>query len=395
MTERKQIDPIEGKNSIIYIDDALERLRELPDESVQVCITSPPYYGMRDNQTATWEKGDPNCDHRPPPAISQLRNDTLQHGRRRADVHVMDNAGYECSKCGAVRAVDYQIGLEPGTPQYIERLSDVFREVYRVLKDDGVFWCVIGDVYSNNHHKGERPELPPKNLYGIPFKFATRLLKEDHKWFFRSDIIWHMYPANPNPAKDRCTSAHDHIFQFTKRKSYKYYQMVTAAKDMRDNAVANMRDVWYVQKDMSPSDYDFTVLPEAIVNPLILASSDESDTILDPFAGSSAVGKAALSLGRKYIGIELNENYARMGAAKLSKRSMSLAPFALTLNDAGKRRVLVYRQKDKMDEIEKLRLREALLIKKNRRLEKRVEKLEETTRDERRYANECGLQSGD
>ena len=234
------------KNEILH-GDCLDMLKTLPDESVNCCITSPPYYGLRDYGTGTWVGGDPNCPHK---RLNKLGKSTSTgHAQDELNGNVGDSI-YKtvCKDCGAVR-VDNQIGLEETPEQYIQKLVDVFSEVRRVLKDDGVLWVNIGDTYwgsgggrGSTYHdsrtdvvqsgnKGfndmqfapvltkEHGDLKPKDLIGIPWMLAFAL--RESGWYLRQDIIW----AKPNPmpesVKDRCTKSHEYIFMLTK--SAKYY----------------------------------------------------------------------------------------------------------------------------------------------------------------------------
>jgi DNA modification methylase len=233
-------------NATILTGDVIEQLRTLPDASVQCCVTSPPYWGLRDYGTAKWEGGDPECDH------------SYQKGGRNPETSAkqLSNAGttfsqYEhtCAKCGA-RRIDNQIGLEATPQEYVAKMVEVFREVRRVLRDDGVVFLNLGDSYASGkgtcYNPGggadsmgqERKEagahpldrgsitslrensLKPKDLVGIPWRVAFALQEDD--WWLRSDIIW----AKPNPmpesVTDRPTKAHEYVFLLTKSARYFY-----------------------------------------------------------------------------------------------------------------------------------------------------------------------------
>ena len=217
--------------------DVRERLAELPDQSVQCVVTSPPYYGLRDYGTAQWDGGDPGCDHRKP---SSAEGSTLQGGKKTTG-HQQEGYGRECRKCGAVR-VDRQIGLEPTLAAYVETMVQVFREVRRVLRNDGTLWLNVGDSY--NAQPGQRKAtdaagpkqltnngavgigsrsdegLKPKDLMMVPARVALAL--QDDGWWLRSDIIWHKPNPMPESVTDRPTSAHEHIFLLTKSARYYY-----------------------------------------------------------------------------------------------------------------------------------------------------------------------------
>jgi DNA modification methylase len=228
--------------------DALAVLRTLPDASVHCCITSPPYMGLRDYGTGTWEGGDdPACGHvktryEPQSFVDGQGNgpnscQSWKGGERNKTVPY----GAVCGKCGA-RRIDQQIGMEPDPASYIAALVAVFREVRRVLRNDGVMFCNMGDAYcagtsakrnaprtpvdvggwkDSEIDGGARinfPGLPAKNLMMMPARVALALQSDG--WVLRSDIIW----AKPNPmpesTRDRPTSAHEHIFMFAKQPRY-------------------------------------------------------------------------------------------------------------------------------------------------------------------------------
>lgn len=220
----------------LLVGNCLDILPTLPAGSVHCCISSPPYWGLRDYGTATWEGGDPACDH------DQRRRekdpDSLEaiSGGRFRDSLAGSNV---CRKCGA-RRIDEQIGLEETPDEYVEKIVAVFRRVRKVLRHDGVLWLNLGDSYGgakgNNRGEGggggqERGDLlfrdlknritpygMPKQLIGIPWRVAFALQADG--WFLRQDIIW----AKPNPmpesVTDRCTKAHEYIFLLTKQETY-------------------------------------------------------------------------------------------------------------------------------------------------------------------------------
>lgn len=230
----------------ILCGDALDLLRDMPAASVHCCITSPPYWGLRDYGTASWEGGDPACDHKGAPFRTKSRiNANCGTGTDSKNADDREPMGQSCSKCGAIR-VDQQIGLEPTPAEYIARLLDVFREVRRVLVPDGTLWVNLGDSYNSGaeigrHEARENPKgigtttkflgeprqygkrssgLKPKDLIGIPWRFAFALQADG--WYLRSDIIW----AKPNPmpesVTDRPTKAHEYVFLLAKQERYWY-----------------------------------------------------------------------------------------------------------------------------------------------------------------------------
>ncbi len=218
--------------------DALAELRELESESVHCCVTSPPYWGLRDYGTAQWEGGDDDCGHAPPveSGLSGNKSNSQTHPGRFVDC-----------KCGAKR-IDSQLGLEKTPEEYVARMVEVFREVRRVLRKDGTLWLNMGDSYAStapgtmgdplrqsgilagvsdrraNGSRKYRPELSgylkPKDLCGIPWRLAFALQTDG--WWLRSDIIW----AKPNPMPESCTDrptkSHEYIFLLTKSANYFY-----------------------------------------------------------------------------------------------------------------------------------------------------------------------------
>ncbi len=229
----------------LYIGDALDVLRTLPDESVQTCVTSPPYYALRDYQTARWVGGDPNCNHRSP-TMRAGRNEnraTLAGSVATNSAQLVLAANAACGLCDAVR-VDAQIGLERTPEEYVAAMVEVFREVRRVLRKDGTCWLNLGDSYARDPRRGVKFQngsttrlrnqqaeegnrgvpvpkgLKEKDLVGIPWRVAFALQADG--WWLRSDIIW----AKPNPmpesVTDRPTRSHEYLFLLTKSERYAY-----------------------------------------------------------------------------------------------------------------------------------------------------------------------------
>jgi DNA modification methylase len=350
-------------------------LETLPDQSVQCVVTSPPYFGLRDYGTAQWDGGHAGCDH------SQKRSTSTsslgigkglashESAMRHQESLVIPYRD-QCGKCGAVR-VDRQIGLEPTLTEYIATMVDVFREVRRVLRDDGTLWLNIGDSY--NAQPGQRKTtdaagpkqltngastgspsrfdagLKPKDLMMVPARLAIALC--DDGWYLRSDIIW----AKPNPmpesVRDRPTSAHEHIFLLTKKPKYFYdadavrEELQTpvemrgkdgwgaASKDHHTTSQStirdgngrmgenpngrNLRNVWTIATQPF-TEAHFATFPTEIPRRCILAGSREGDTVLDPFLGAGTTLLVADRLGRDGIGIELNPEYAQMARRRIT-----------------------------------------------------------------------------
>lgn len=309
----------ECKNNVLH-GDCREILKTLPDASVDCCVTSPPYYGLRDYGTGKWIGGDPNCHHR---RLSKYSEKTITgHAQDSLKGNVGD-AIYKtvCPLCGAVRE-DKQIGLEETPEAYIQNLVEVFREVKRVLKDDGTLWVNIGDSYaswcsnnrnflndggrgSNNAHlhnrNFENTSIKTKDLIGIPWMLAFALRSDG--WYLRQDIIW----AKPNPmpesVKDRCTKSHEYIFLLSKSQKYyfdyeaiqedaiwkddkwKDYGRIAYEGKRTDNNTSmgqqsfvkisdkrNKRDVWFVSPK-PVKEAHFATYPEELIEPCILAGS--------------------------------------------------------------------------------------------------------------------------
>lgn len=216
--------------------DCLEVLKTLPDKSIDCCVTSPPYYGLRDYGTAKWVGGDPNCPHR---RMSKFSPRTITGHHQEELIGNVGDAIYKtiCPLCGAVRE-DKQIGLEETPEEYIEKLVDVFREVRRVLKDDGTLWLNIGDSYAGTGSKGDYKDpkyaegrngqvvsltqsvagCKNKDLIGIPWMLAFALRADG--WYLRQDIIWQKPNPMPESVKDRCTKSHEYIFLLSKQPKY-------------------------------------------------------------------------------------------------------------------------------------------------------------------------------
>lgn len=247
--------------------DCREVLKTLAEKTVQTCVTSPPYYGLRDYSTANWTGGDPDCDH-----IQKI----AAHGGDRADRDQTANIFYyknKCGKCGAKRE-DNQIGLEDSPDEYVQKLVGLFREVRRVLRDDGTLWLNLGDSYNNfrtsmgpaqSVHVGKlngkpAPEskkrgwdgLKEKDLIGIPWRVAFALQADG--WYLRQDIVWTKENPMPESVRDRCTKAHEYIFLMSKKPHY-YFDHEAIKEPVKTNTkksngeyyeTRNKRSVWNV-----------------------------------------------------------------------------------------------------------------------------------------------------
>lgn len=279
----------------IIIGNSLDELKKLPSESVNCCITSPPYWHLRDYQ------------------------------------------------------VDGQIGLEETPQEYIAKLVEVFREVKRVLKVDGTLWINIADTYAANrtltkHRDGKNssldfgssreskvPEgLKPKDLIGIPWRLAFAL--QDDGWYLRQDIIWNKSNAMPEPVKDRCTKSHEYIFLLSK--SAKYYfnhiaiQENVIRKRLNDKKVLrkkkrNKRSVWTIPtKPFKEANY--ATFPPDLIRPCVLAGCPVNGTVLDIFAGSGTTGLVSIEENRNAILIELKPESVATAKNRISNCQINL-----------------------------------------------------------------------
>ena len=300
--------------------DAIEVLKTMPDQCINTCVTSPPYWGLRDY------------------------------------------------------GVDGQLGLESTPDEYVAKMVEVFREVRRVLRDDGTLWLNLGDSYASGGMSNPSSKstlgggkdlgaadysitrkvpngLKPKDLVGIPWRVALALQADG--WYLRSDIIWHKPNAMPESVTDRPTKAHEYIFLLSKSSKYYYDadsireplseqrakqagKLVDPGNDAkkrkkqiehdkkrgsgghfdghkwRMNPLGrNKRSVWTVPTQPFPEAH-FAVYPPALITPCILAGCPVGGTVLDPFAGSGTTLEVAEKLGRKSIGIELNPDYCEL-----------------------------------------------------------------------------------
>ena len=345
---------------VLLCGNSEDKLKQLEDCSIDCCVTSPPYYGLRDYGTAEWIGGNPECDHFGKPFRTKANiNANCGSGNDKKNTADTEPMKSICTKCGAIR-VDDQIGLEETPEEYIARLVDVFREVKRVLKDDGTLWVNIADSYSgSNKGSGGTGELSkkqntnkganyvcgkvlpnfttgckPKDLIGIPWMLAFALRADG--WYLRQEIIWAKNNPMPESVTDRCTKNHESIFLFAKSKSY-YYDAkaiaeptITSDDSDRDRDVSklnncpgrtrmaglktnnyetrNKRDVWTINSHPF-SGAHFATFPVELPQNCLLAGSRIGGTVLDPFNGAGTTGIAAMNNGRNYIGIDLNAEY--------------------------------------------------------------------------------------
>lgn len=257
--------------------DVRQKLALLPDNTFHCCVTSPPYWGMRDY-------------------------------------------GYEG-----------QIGAETNINDYIAHLVDVFREVRRVLRSDGTFWLNIGNTYtsggrtwrqSDAKNKGRamsyRPDTPaglkPKDLIGVAWMLAMALQLDG--WYLRSDIIWHKPNCQPESVKDRVTVSHEYLFMLSKSENYYFDQESIKEQTADGKSHKNKRTVWQINTEPCKEAH-FAVFPRALVRPCILAGAPKGGLVLDPFFGSGTVGVVAIEEDRGCVGVELKSQYIEIAKQRL------------------------------------------------------------------------------
>lgn len=359
----------------IYNKDCLEGLKELQDNSIDCCVTSPPYYALRDYGTGHWEGGDANCNHEEARIKTRFDYDISDKQKSSAGTDVPKYIKV-CPKCGAIR-VDEQIGLEETPEEYIRKLTEVFMEVHRVLKPTGTLWLNIGDSYwgggwrnaefnehSGNIQKGSKgthcgdtmPSLKGKvgvfknkDLIGIPWMLAFSL--RNAGWYLRQDIIWHKPNPMPESVTDRCTKSHEYLFLMSKSQKYYYdndaiqekaieqtqgkflgtrgeHGYSNASGNQRDCnggfpttkkdgvLMRNKRDVWSV--NIKPDSVaHFATYPEELIMPCVLAGCPSGGVVLDPFMGSGTTARVARKLNRHFVGFELNSDYCKIIEKKI------------------------------------------------------------------------------
>ena len=380
----------ETNNGQLFNGDALEVLSSMAPESIQCCITSPPYWGLRDYGTATWLGGDDGCDHldgeklreRQRQRKSMIKVGEQIDGSTRTRGHD-ESIGKEwqyrnvCLKCGAKR-IDQQLGLEKTPEEYVSKMVEIFREVRRVLRKDGTLWLNLGSSYASGGmgngmkeckqqtNKGScgfdikkpPPGFKPKDLVPIPWMVAMALQSDG--WYLRQDIIWQKPNPMPESVTDRCTKAHEYIFLMSKSAKYYYDNEAIkedcAGKDERKWAAKykdvgsiiqadtnagikrtkryakdggfsrNKRSVWTVATKPYKEAH-FATFPPALILPCILAGTAEHQTILDPFAGSGTVWEVCEKYNRKSVNIELSEEYCQLIKKRIERETRQLKLF--------------------------------------------------------------------
>lgn len=361
-------------DGMILQGHVLEQLVTLADESVHCVVTSPPYWGLRDYNLPpqVWDDLG-GCEHE-----WEEYNQIIQGGhsggiessgifiKEQAEKRAKDTGSKVlsissfCRKCNAWRG---SLGLEPTLELYLQHMVEVFQEVRRVMRPDATCWLNMGDSYATGtggdrniagdgrdepgkaRRRAQVPGLKPKDLCGIPWRLALALQTDG--WWLRSDIIW----AKPNPmpesVTDRPTRSHEYIFLLTKAARYYYDAEAVREKAQdwgtRDRADGkyhnpgtglqphsgledgnfalsgrNLRSVWNIATQPFP-DAHFATFPEKLVRRCIMAGCPKDGLVLDPFVGSGTVGKVAQSLGRDWIGIELNTDYCEVARKRIDQ----------------------------------------------------------------------------
>lgn len=284
MISTNYIQPNTENPLTITLGDVRDVVRNIPSDSIQCVVTSPPYWGVRDY------------------------------------------------------GVEAQIGAEPQLKDYVENLVSLFSEVRRILKPDGTFWLNMGNTYTSGGRKWRqedgknkgramsyRPDTPPglkkKDLIGVAWMVALGCQLDG--WYLRNDIIWNKPNCQPESVKDRLTVSHEYLFLLTKSEKYHFDQAAIMVDTKDGSGKKNRRTVWSINTEAFAGAH-FATFPTALVRPCILAGSKPLDIILDPFLGSGTVCLEALKLGRLGAGVELNPVYAAIAEKRLGVIQPSL-----------------------------------------------------------------------
>jgi len=353
----------------VICGDCSEVMRTWPADSVDLVVTSPPYWGLRDYGAETiriWG-GLPECDHewegivkhrsaggpQVPQSINP-RNISVVKAQR-------DTISNLCSKCGAWRG---SLGLEPHPQLFIDHLVEICGDIKRVLKPTGTFWLNLGDTFYGSGGKGGQYEkfmtekgqpahyrqsskarsnwLQPKQKLMMPARIAIALQHDG--WILRSDIIWHKPNHMPSPVKDRLTTAYEHVFLFAKARRY-YFDLDAIRQPHKDASLKryksslkiygnkddgasrndfgremqdawsplgkNPGDLWRIPTKPFPAAH-FATFPPKLIEPIVKAGCPEKGVVLDPFCGSGTALRVARRLGRRFIGIDMVPEYVEM-----------------------------------------------------------------------------------
>lgn len=272
----------------IYLGNNIDILKKFDDECINCCVTSPPYFGLRDYR------------------------------------------------------IEGQIGNETEPNEYVNKLIDIFYEVKRVLRNDGTLWLNLGDTWSGSNNK----EYKSKDIIGIPWMVAFAL--RDSGWYLRQDIIWAKGNPMPESVKDRCTKSHEYIFLLSKNRKYYFdyesiKELAITKPQLRNknkegyqadypkgdrfskgeriygaDGKRNKRDVWFVNTKPCKEAH-FATFPDTLIEPCILAGCPKDGVVLDPFMGSGTTGVVAKRNERNYIGIEINPEYIDIAKKRINE----------------------------------------------------------------------------
>ncbi len=279
--------------------DCVQKLTRLKPRTVNTCITSPPYWLLRDYGTGTWVGGKADCDH----LGDTMRAWTISNATKAPREFYRE----ECPKCGAKRVDDKQLGLEETPERFLRNMVRVFRFVKNALRNDGTLWLNMGDSY--HHHNLQ--------LNGMPWRLALAL--QEDGWILRQDIIWHKPNPMPESVKNRCTKAHEYIFLFSKTKKYYFDHKGIMEEAVHEEGMRAKRSVWTQAGDSAPQSEHFATYPQKLIEPCVIAGSPKGGVVLDPFAGLGTTGIVAENLGRDSIMIELSKEYIREMKKRIKK----------------------------------------------------------------------------
>lgn len=318
----------------LYTGDAHDVLSAMPDTSVDCIVTSPPYFGLRSYETGQWSGGRADCQ----------------------DHHVANPAGAAmsstCPTCGGVWA-DRQYGREATVEEYIEHLVAVFDQARRILHPAGTLWLNLGDSYAGTGPRTARPHAPsgvvggnydrrqwtpgavaglrPKNLIGVPWRVALAL-QGTNQWWLRNAIVWAKTNGQPSSVRDRLITSYEMVFLLTRSPRYDFNLdairiPLKHPHDPRRRAGQppgkNPGDVWpYPTRPLKQAH--FAAFPIEIPLRCIRAGCRPGGTVIDLFSGAATTGLAALQLGRRYIGIDLNPDYTTLAQHRLSHQMQQL-----------------------------------------------------------------------
>lgn len=369
---------------VLHVGDVRDVLATLPDESVDCCVTSPPYLGLRDYgiPPSVWG-GDPEHAHEWGDELSvrettyggKTRWQHVHNGRGEFQESRSDREGWLRSEVTQGRFCECEawlgvLGLEPRIDMYVANLVQLFRDVRRVLRPEGTLWLNIGDSYNayngnagpssslSQRQSSERPalstghglqqkELKPKDLLGTPWRAAFGL--QDDGWWLRSAITWCKPNPMPESVRDRPTKSTEMVFLLAKSERYYFGQDELREPNQHDGrrkttrveagqahpnhanayggerwpneAGRNVRDWWEIPVEPYPEAH-FATFPTELARRCILGGCPEGGTVLDPFMGSGTTALVARKLNRRSIGIELNPAYAELCDRRLAQQSL-------------------------------------------------------------------------